>query len=80
MARKEQGTKTLFEEMDGPFLVGMANWLAESLDISELGKEQVLLLNMVLERCQNALWLTFPEVIKPLLVRAMQRLNSEEDE
>lgn len=79
MGHREQGTQTLFEAMDGPFLVKLGNWLADSLDVSELENEQVLLLQMVLERCLNALWRAFPEVIAPLILRRMANLESEED-
>ena len=60
MGRREQDTDTLFEVMDGPYLVKLGNWLARSLDVSELGNEEVLLLHMMLDRGLKALWRTFP--------------------
>ena len=80
MGQSEQGTKTLFEELDGPYLVGLANWLAQSLDPSELTTEQVLILETVIERCMNALWQAFPEIFATHLVRQMTRLASVDDE
>ena len=80
MGRREQDTDTLFEDMDGPYLVKLGNWLARSLDVSELGTEEVLLLHMMLDRCLNALWRTFPEVLAPLVVRILAGLDSDDDE
>ena len=74
MGQSEQGTKTLFEELDGPYLVELGNWLAQSLDPSELTAEQVLILQMVIERCMNALWQTFPEIFTTYFARLMTRL------
>ena len=51
--RKVDVPTGLFEEMDGPHLIELGNWLASSLDVSELGTEEVLLLHMLLVRCQN---------------------------
>lgn len=80
MGQSEQGTKTLFEELDGPYLVELANWLAQSLDPSELTTEQVLILQMVIERCMNALWQEFPEIFATYFLRLMTRLASVEDD
>jgi hypothetical protein len=80
MGRREQDVEPLFEDMDGPYLVGLGNWLARSLDVSELGNEQVLLLHMVLERGLNMLWQAFPEVIAPLVMRMMASLDDDDDE
>ena len=80
MGRREQDTDTLFEDMDGPYLVRLANWLARSLDVSELETEEVLLLHMVLDRCLKALWRTFPEVLAPLIMRILANPDSDDDE
>lgn len=80
MGRREQDTDTLFEDMDGPYLVGLGNWFFSSLDVSELEPEQVLLLQMLFERGLNALWETFPEVIAPLILRMMAGLESDDDD
>lgn len=80
MGRYEQPTEPVFDELDGPYLVGLGNWLAESLDASELSNEQVLLVHLVLDRCMGVLWRLFPQVLMPLMVRYMERLDSDEDE
>ena len=80
MGRSEQNDGPLFEEMDGPYLVAFGNWLAESLDLSELSPEQVLLLYMVLERCLHALWGQHPEVLMPYIARMLFMLTNEKDE
>ena len=80
MGQYEPPNETLLEEIDGPILVGIGNWLAESLDASELKNEQVLLLHLILERCSKVLWRLFPEVLAPLALRAMARLEEEEEE
>ncbi|MCP5118854.1 MAG: hypothetical protein GY953_49205 [bacterium] len=64
-------TESVFEDIDGYVLLGFGNWLAESLDVSELSNEQVLLLFMVLDRGIKALLHNFPEVLLPLVTRAM---------
>lgn len=80
MGRHERDTESLFEDMDGPYLVGLGNWLVRSLEVSELEKEQVLLLHMVLERGLDMLWRTFPEVFAPLAMRMVARLDNDDDE
>ena len=78
--RKGAPNETLLEEIDGPILVAIGNWLAESLDASELENEQVLLLHLILERCSKVLWRMFPEVLAPLALRALARLEEDDDE
>jgi len=80
MGRRTDGTEALFEEMDGPRLARLGNWLASSLDVSELGTEEVLLLEMVLGRCQDALWRAFPEIFVPLYQRRMALWLSEDED
>ena len=80
MGRYEQPREPLFDELDGPFLVGLGNWLAESLDASDLSNEQVLLVHLVMDRCLDVLWRQFPEVLMPLMARFVERLELDEDE
>jgi hypothetical protein len=80
MGRREQNDGSLFEEMDGPYLVAFGNWLTESLDASELSAEQVLLLLMVLDRCLHALWRLFPEVLMPYMTRMLTLMEERDDE
>ena len=79
MGRYEQPTEPLLEELDGPVLVGIGNWLAKSLDVSELSNEQVLWLHMVLVRGINALWQQFPEVLSPLMHRLLMHLDEDDE-
>lgn len=70
-----------FDALDGPHLVAFGNWVAESLDISELPPAQVLLLNLMLDRCLKALWDAFPEVLMPYAQRMLAGMeNKDEDE
>lgn len=80
MGRHKQDDASLFEEIDGPYLVAFGNWLAESLDASELSPEQVLLLHIVLDRGLKALWNLFPEVLMPYMERMLARMEEEDDE
>lgn len=79
MGRYEQPTEPLLEELDGPVLVGIGNWLTQSLDVSELSNEQVLWLYMMLERGLAALWRQFPEVLSPLVLRLVMRLDEYDE-
>lgn len=79
MGRSQETTESLLEDIDGPVLVGIGNWLAESLDVSELSNEQVLLLFMLLDRGMDALWHNFPRVLLPLVARALKRLDPDDD-
>ena len=79
-AEEKPAPKALFEEIDGPYLVGMGNWLAESLDVSELKNEQVLLLYMALDRGLKALWKAFPEVFKTISQRLLAELMDDDDD
>lgn len=76
---EERDAEALFDAIDGQYLVRLGNWLARSLEPSELENEQVLLIQLVLERCMNALWQAFPEVLAPYVMR-MLALASAEDE
>lgn len=80
MGWHEPPNEALLEEIDGPVLVGIGNWLAESLNASELENDQVLLLHLILERCSKVLWRLFPEVLAPLALRAMARLEEDDEE
>ncbi len=77
MGGSQRTTESLFEDIDGSVLVGFGNWLAESLDVSELSNEQVLLLFMVLDRCMKALWHDFRDVLLPLVMRAMAAFDPD---
>jgi len=79
---EERDAEALFEAIDGEYLVGLGNWLARSLDPLELENEQVLLLQVVLERCMNALWQAFPEVLAPYIMRmvALSGSKNEQDD
>ncbi len=55
MSKKDK----FLEDGDGPYLVALANWLARSLDPTELSKEEALLLFMALTRIMGALWNAF---------------------
>jgi hypothetical protein len=78
MGRGTDDSEALFEDLDGPHLVGLGNWLVDQLELSELEKEQVLLLYMLLERATNALMQAFPEVLGPLFMRMLQALDDDE--
>lgn len=80
MGRSTEDAETLFEDMDGPYLVRLGNWLASSLDVSELDKEEILLLQMILERGLSVLWETFPEVFTSLMMRAILMQDPDEDD
>lgn len=80
MGRHEQHEGPLFEELDGPVLVSIGNWLVESLDASELENEQVLLLDLIISRCMDALFRLFPEVLGPLILRQLARWVTDEDD
>jgi len=69
----------LLEDMDGQVLVGLGNWLATSLDVSELKNEQVLLLFMLLVRAFDALRREHSDVLLPLLTRLVMKLEREEE-
>ncbi len=79
MGRHTQATEPLFEDIDGPVLVGIGNWLAESLDILELSNEQVLWLYMMFGRYIDALWREFPDVLLPLTIRLLKRLDEDDE-
>jgi hypothetical protein len=59
----------LLEDGDGSVVVGLVNWMAKSLDPSELSKEEALLLFMVLTRATAALWHSFERELLVLLRR-----------
>jgi hypothetical protein len=77
MARRAD-RETLLEAGDGPVLVALGNWVAEALQVEELSNKQVLLLFMLLDRGIDALWRQFPEVLLPLMMRAVARLEQDE--
>lgn len=79
MGGSQKTSAPLVEDIDGPILVGLGNWLAESLDAAELSKEQVLLLFMLLDRGIDALWRNFPEVLLPLVIRILERFSSDDE-
>lgn len=71
--------ESLFEDIDGSVLVGFGNWLADSLDVSELSNEEVLLLFMVLDRAMKVLWRHFPELLIPLVTRSMAEFDPDDE-
>lgn len=79
MGGSQKTSAPLFEDIDGPILIGLGNWLAESLEVAELSKEQVLLLFMLLDRGIDALWRNFPEVLLPLVIRILERFSSDDE-
>jgi len=79
MGGSQKTSAPLFEDIDGPILVGLGNWLAESLEVAELSKEQVLLLFMLLDRGIDALWRNFPSVLLPLVIRILERFSSDDE-
>ncbi len=79
MGGSQKTSAPLFEDIDGPILVGLGNWLAESLDVAELSKEQVLLLFMLFERGIDALWRNFPSVLLPLIIRILERFSADDE-
>jgi hypothetical protein len=78
MGGSQKTGSPLLEDIDGPILVGLGNWLAESLDAAELSTEQVLLLFMLLDRGIDALWRNSPEVLLPLVIRILERFSSDD--
>ena len=79
MGRSQKTSAPLLEDIDGPILVGLGNWLAESLDVAELSNEQVLVLFMLFDRGIDALWRNSPEVLLPLLVPILERFSSDDE-
>ena len=83
MGGSQKTSAPLFEDIDGPILVGLGNWLAESLAeslvVAELSKEQVLLLFMLFERGIDALWRNFPSVLLPLVIRILERFSADDE-
>ena len=69
-------SEPLLEPSDGPFLVGLGNWVAESLDVLELSNEQVLLLYMLLNRATDALWRNY----RYLLLELYKGVLSDDDD
>lgn len=59
----------LLQEIDGQVLVGLGNWVANSLDVEDLTDEQALLLYMLLNRAVDALWRFIPDLLLPLYKR-----------
>jgi len=74
----DRNTTPLLEPMDGPLLVELGNWLAESLDVSELSKEQALFVFMLVERLSNALWREFASTLLPLVMRNLGDLDADD--
>ena len=64
----------LLEDGDGAVVVGLVNWMAKSLDPSELSKEEALLLFMVLSRVVAALWHSFERELLIVLRRHRDRI------
>jgi hypothetical protein len=56
----------VFEESDGPILVGILNQLVESFDAEELSREATLLLYVLLDRALKTLWQQYPSELMEL--------------
>jgi hypothetical protein len=63
-------------ERDGPTLVSLVNWAAESLDVTDLSIEQVMTVALLMETLANALWDHFPPVM--MLFFAQMRTRYQE--
>ena len=80
MGRSQETDETLFKAIDGPVLVAFGNWLADSLDASELSNEQVLLLSTLLGRGMDVLWHHFPHVLVPMVERVLAQYDDEDED
>lgn len=74
-----KSSEPLFDDMDGPNLVGLGNWLAESLDLSSLSNDQVLLLLLLLARALEALQKVHPESLS-IITQIIADFKLDDDE
>jgi len=74
-----KSSEPLFDAMDGPNLVGLGNWLAESLDLSSLSNDQVLLLLLLLARALEALQKVHPEGLQ-IITQIIADFKLDDDE
>lgn len=63
----------MLKETAGPTLVSLVNWVAESLDPTELSIEQVVTISLIVETTANTLWRHFPEVMLMLFKHLVTR-------
>jgi len=80
MSWRERPSNPPLEPIDGPHLVELGNWLADSLDVSELSKEQALLLWMLAERFLNALWREFADVLSVVAMHSIVKMDADLDD
>lgn len=82
MSTRNPSRTPVFEESDGPILVGILNQLVDSFDIEELSREATLLLYVLLDRALRALWQQYPseltEFYKQMLMAAAAMDDDEE--
>lgn len=72
---RQHATTPLLEPIDGPVLVALGNWLADSLDVSELTTEQALLLSVFADRLTIAL---VREFRLPMLLTTLRSLEQQD--
>lgn len=77
MSWRQRPTTPLLEPLDGPILVELGNWLADSLEVTQLSKQQVLLLSTLIERLAKALWREFADDLRILVLRNIAQLDAE---
>jgi hypothetical protein len=63
MSPSSEPKNPVLGENDGPALVSLVNWAAESLDIADLSLEQAMTVALLMETLANALWGHFPRVM-----------------
>jgi len=80
MSWRERPSNPPLEPIDGPHLVELGNWLADSLDVSELSKEQALLLWVLADRLLNALWREFASVLSVVVMRTIAQTDADLDD
>jgi len=80
MSWRERPSNPPLEPIDGPHLVELGNWLADSLDVSELSKEQALLLWVLADRLLNALLREFAGVLSVVVMRTIAQTDADLDD
>lgn len=80
MSWRERPSTPLLEPMDGPLLVELGNWLANSLDVSELSREQAVLLWVIVDRLADALWREFGDVLRAVAMHITARMDADLDD
>lgn len=80
MSWTERPSNPPLEPEDGPLLVELGNWLADSLDVSELSKEQAVLLWMLTDRLWDRLWREFADVLRAVAMHITARMDAGLDD